>query len=68
MLVLTRKTDQIIRIGTDITIKVIRVSGGRVRLAIDAPQAIRIARGELLGVEEVHREPALPTETFLSSP
>lgn len=48
MLVLSRKPNETICVGRDITIKVVRVSGGRVRLAIDAPDHIRIQRGELV--------------------
>ena len=48
MLVLSRKPNETICIGSDITIKVVRVSGGRVRLAIEAPDHVRIQRGELL--------------------
>ncbi|MDA8744402.1 carbon storage regulator CsrA [Rubripirellula amarantea] len=47
MLVLSRKADESIQIGNDIVIKVIRVQGNRVRLAIEAPKEIRVVRGEL---------------------
>jgi len=48
MLVLTRKQLQTICIGDDIRITVAEVSGGRVKLAIDAPRHITVDR------EEVH--------------
>jgi carbon storage regulator CsrA len=47
MLVLTRKIDQRIQIGGDITITVIQVKGRYVRLGIDAPTNVRILRSEL---------------------
>jgi carbon storage regulator CsrA len=47
MLVLTRKIDQKIQIGDDITITVIQVKGRYVRLGIDAPTQVRILRSEL---------------------
>ena len=47
MLVLTRKASQVIKLGTDITITVVRTSQGSVRLGIDAPPDIRILRGDL---------------------
>jgi carbon storage regulator len=47
MLVLSRKENQSIQIGDDITIKVVLVAGRRVKLAIDAPRAVRVLRGEL---------------------
>ncbi len=47
MLVLTRKHQQQIRIGGNITITVLRVKGNTVRLGIEAPRNIRVVRGEL---------------------
>jgi len=47
MLVLTRKPGQKIQAG-DITITVCRIGPGRVRLGIEAPRSINIARTELL--------------------
>jgi carbon storage regulator len=46
MLVLTRKSTEEIRIGNDITIKVIAIRGGQVKLGIDAPRGIRVSRVE----------------------
>lgn len=48
MLVLTRRPSETVRIGTDIEVRVTRVEGNRVRLAISAPQSVRVVRGELL--------------------
>lgn len=47
MLVLSRKIDDIIKIGDNITLKVVRVQGGSVRLGIEAPNNIQITRGEI---------------------
>lgn len=47
MLVLTRKTDETIKIGDDVEITVIRVRGNSVRIGIKAPKEIRVTRGEL---------------------
>ena len=51
MLVLTRKTNQQIQIGEDITLTVIEVKGRYVRLGIEAPRAVRIVRVEIDGQE-----------------
>ena len=48
MLVLTRKSGGEIQIGEDVRVVVRRISGNRVVLAIEAPQGIRILRGELV--------------------
>jgi carbon storage regulator len=48
MLVLTRKVGEEILIGDRINIKVIEISGNKVRLGIDAPANLRIYREEIL--------------------
>ncbi len=47
MLILTRKQQEVIWIGDDVQIKVIRTSPTTVKLGIDAPADVRILRGEL---------------------
>ena len=47
MLVLTRKTQQQIKIGDNITLTIVRVKGQTVRVGIDAPRDIRVVRSEL---------------------
>jgi len=48
MLVLSRKESESIVLGDDIVIKVIGIEKGVVRLGIEAPSTISIARSELL--------------------
>ena len=47
MLVLTRKPGERIWIGEDISVTVVRVTGGGVRLGIEAPQELPVIREEL---------------------
>ncbi|NOX21370.1 MAG: carbon storage regulator CsrA [Nitrospirae bacterium] len=47
MLVLTRRSDEAIRLGDDIIIKIIEIKGGQVRIGIEAPKGVRIYREEL---------------------
>jgi carbon storage regulator CsrA len=63
MLVLTRKLQQQIKIGAEITVTILRVKGNTVRVGIQAPRDVRVVRGELpkngdsaATVEEVHGE------------
>ena len=47
MLILTRKKDESLRIGDDIVITVVSVSGGHVRLGIEAPRELSVHRSEI---------------------
>ena len=47
MLVLTRKHNESIKIGKDITVTVLGFEQGRVRIGVDAPDSVRILRAEL---------------------
>lgn len=47
MLVLSRKPGESIRLGDDITLHITAVKGSRVRIAIEAPKEVPIARTEL---------------------
>ena len=58
MLVLTRKPAEIIRIGEDIVIKVIKTGKGTVKIGIEAPASVRVMRGEL--VEDAKSAPVIP--------
>jgi carbon storage regulator len=55
MLVLTRKQSEMIQIGDDIVIKVIRTGKSTVKIGIDAPAHVRVLRAELC--EEGHQVP-----------
>lgn len=47
MLVLSRKLGEKIVAG-DVTIEVVRIEGGKVRIGITAPEGVRVLRAELL--------------------
>ena len=55
MLVLARKASEAIKIGDAITVKVIAIRGGQVKIGIEAPSGVRIIRVE-------SRPPALRAE------
>ncbi len=67
MLVLSRKINETIIIGENIRITLTSIRGQQVRIAIDAPPDVSIAREELLpfgGVD--HREVASPQRLLRS--
>jgi carbon storage regulator len=48
VLVLSRKADQSLMLGPDITLTVLAIEGDRVKLGIQAPRDISVLRRELL--------------------
>jgi carbon storage regulator len=47
MLVLSRKESQRIRLGDSIVITIVKISGDKVRVGIDAPSNVLVLRDEL---------------------
>lgn len=72
MLVLTRKIDEKIKIGDDITITVIKLRNNQIRLGIDAPREVRVLRAELeekeTGQSAASVAPSTPVESTRSTP
>ncbi|MCX7949164.1 MAG: carbon storage regulator CsrA [Treponemataceae bacterium] len=66
MLILSRKVNEKIMIGTDISISVIEIRGDQVKLGVEAPAAVKVYRQEVF--DAIMREnraaaesaPALP--------
>lgn len=68
MLVLTRKLQQQIKIGEQITVTILRVKGHTVRVGIEAPREVRVVRGELpRGSEAGEAETTIIETTFTVS-
>ena len=65
MLVLSRKCESEIYIGSDITIKVLEIHKRQVKLGIEAPSGFSVQRGELLPVN--NRGDPAAAEDFLRS-
>ena len=47
MLVLSRKSDQSVVLGSDITVTILSIDGDRVKLGIRAPRSVTVLRQEL---------------------
>lgn len=47
MLILTRSSQEVVRIGDDIRVVVLGIQGGQVRLGIDAPKTVAVHRDEI---------------------
>ena len=48
MLILTRRVGEAVKLGEEITVRVLGISGGQIRLGFDAPKETIIVRTELL--------------------
>jgi carbon storage regulator len=59
MLVVTRKHDESVIIDGKITIKVLAIEDGKVKLGIDAPQSIKIYRQEVYEAIKKENEEAV---------
>ena len=68
MLVLTRKVGELVRIGDDVTVRVLAIRSGQVSLGFVAPTAIKIYREEVLRmIETENRRAALGSQQDLSA-
>ncbi len=56
MLVLSRKQNEEIRIGDDVTVVVVRISDDKVRLGIKAPRNVPVHRKEVYEAIEAARQ------------
>ena len=52
MLILTRRVQQRIRIGSDVIVTILELKGSQVRVGIEAPRAIGVHREEAVQVYE----------------
>ena len=60
MLVLTRREGEALRIGSEISVRVVSMRGNRVRLAIEAPDGVTVHREEIFDrIAQQNREAAL---------
>ncbi len=66
MLVLTRKEGEMLRIGPEVTVKILEVRGGQVKLGFEAPRTVEIYREEIYRqIEEANLRALLPDRAAL---
>ena len=63
MLILSRKTDQQIKIGDDITLTIIEIRGDQVKIGVEAPKSIKVFRQEVLSAIKSENTAALNVNT-----
>ncbi len=56
MLVLSRQKNEVIRIGSDITLTIVDIRGDKVRVGIDAPKNVAVHRQEIFEAIQAERD------------
>lgn len=56
MLVLSRQKNEVIRIGSDITLTIVDIRGDKVRVGIDAPKNVAVHRQEIFEAIQAKRD------------
>ncbi|TWT67455.1 carbon storage regulator CsrA [Allorhodopirellula solitaria] len=67
MLVLTRKLNEKIKIGDDVTITIIKLRNNQIRIGIEAPRDVRVLRAELEHAVRSDESDAQPVAAVESS-
>jgi carbon storage regulator len=62
MLVITRKTGERVRLGEDVTVTVLEISGSTVRLGIEAPRELPVHREEVWSALEAQKRRDTPRD------
>ncbi|MDR1231109.1 MAG: carbon storage regulator CsrA [Spirochaetaceae bacterium] len=58
MLILSRKTNEKIMIGDDISITVIEIRGDQIRVGVDAPKHVKVYRQEVFDLVKAENQAA----------
>lgn len=61
MLILSRKINEKIKIGNDISISIIEVLGSQVKIGIDAPKSVKVFRQEIYDAIQAENQKAAET-------
>ncbi|MCQ2610648.1 MAG: carbon storage regulator CsrA [Treponema sp.] len=69
MLILSRKIDEKIKIGDDITLTIIEIRGDQVKIGVEAPKSVKVFRQEVFNAIQSENKAAaqLPDEASLSA-
>ncbi|MDR2900560.1 MAG: carbon storage regulator CsrA [Treponema sp.] len=65
MLILSRKVNEKIMIGDDISISIIEIRGDQVRIGVDAPKHVKVFRREVYDAIEAENKAALESAVQL---
>ncbi|MBR7064816.1 MAG: carbon storage regulator CsrA [Treponema sp.] len=63
MLILSRRVDEQIKIGDDITVTIIEVRGEQVKIGVEAPKSVKVFREEVFNAIQTENKAAAVTNT-----
>ena len=59
MLILSRKMDQKIKIGEEITVTIIEIRGDQVKIGVEAPKNVKVFRQEIYNAIQIENQAAV---------
>ncbi len=65
MLILSRKTNEKIMIGDDISVSIIEIRGDQVRIGVDAPKSVKVFRQEVFDAIKAENRAAAQSASVL---
>ena len=67
MLILTRKINEKIKIGNEITLSIIEIKGEQVKIGVEAPKEVKVFRQEVFNaIQNENRAAAVSPDTICS--
>lgn len=65
MLILTRKTNEKIKIGNEITLSIIEIRGEQVKIGVEAPKEVKVFRQEVFNaIQNENRAAAVSPDSI----
>ncbi|MDR1212337.1 MAG: carbon storage regulator CsrA [Spirochaetaceae bacterium] len=65
MLILSRKVNEKIMIGEDISVSILEIRGDQVRIGVEAPRQVKVFRQEVFDAIKAENEAALDSNPVL---
>ena len=67
MLILTRKTNEKIKIGNEITLSIIEIKGEQVKIGVEAPKEVKVFRQEVFNAIQNENRAAATSQESISA-
>ena len=67
MLILTRKTNEKIKIGNEITLSIIEIKGEQVKIGVEAPKEVKVFRQDVFNAIKNENRAAATSQESISA-